>query len=125
MKKTYIILLFVAVVVQSNAQTFSEWFRQKKTQKKYLIEQIAALEVYAGYLEKGYSIMSEGLSQINSIKHGEFDLHESYFTSLKNINPHIKDYTNVNDILEAKRQIEIISRRVLKLAKSTNKFNPD
>ena len=125
MKTPFVILLFIVVVKTSNAQTFSEWFRQKKTQKKYLIEQIAALEVYSGYLEKGYSIVHEGLSQINSIKHGEFDLHEGYFTSLKNINPHIKDYTEVNNILSLKQQIEIICRRVLKQTKSTNEFNID
>lgn len=28
------------------AQSFSEWFKQKKTQKKYLLEQIAALQMY-------------------------------------------------------------------------------
>src|SRR3954466_1406137 len=103
MKVAFIILLLTTLAAHSNAQTFSEWFRQKKTQKKYLIEQIAALEVYAGHLEKGYSILSEGLSQINSIKHGEFGLHDAYFYSLKNINPHIKDYTTVDEIISLKR----------------------
>jgi hypothetical protein len=42
-------LLFVQV---STAQTWSEWFSQKKTQKKYLLEQVAALKIYAGYLKK-------------------------------------------------------------------------
>lgn len=125
MKGVFIILLVITQVTNSDAQTFSEWFKQKKTQKKYLIEQIVALEMYTLCLEKGYSIVHEGLSQINSIKHGEFDLHEGYFNSLQNINPGIKDRTTVNDILSLKRQIEIISKRVLKQTKAVKTLDPD
>ena len=49
------------------AQTWAEWFRQKATQKKYLLQQIAALHVYSGYLSKGYSIAKDGLNTIKSI----------------------------------------------------------
>jgi len=49
MKKIFLFLLLV-VSAGSNlqAQTFAEWFQQKKTQKKYLLQQIAALQVYIG-----------------------------------------------------------------------------
>ncbi|MCH5688762.1 conjugal transfer protein TraI [Niabella sp. W65] len=50
------ILLFLLLVVSAGsnlqAQTFAEWFQQKKTQKKYLLQQIAALQVYIGYAKK-------------------------------------------------------------------------
>lgn len=59
----------------SKVQTFHEWFRQKKTQKKYLIQQIAALKVYLGYVQKGYSIAQKGLTTVSNIKKGNFDLH--------------------------------------------------
>src|SRR3954469_16187075 len=102
MKTTFIISLLLAFAGQSQGQTFSEWFRQKKTQKKYLIEQIAALQVYTGYLEKGYSIVIEGLSQISNIKHSDFDLHADYFSSLKYINPSIKNYKVAYAIIDMK-----------------------
>ena len=44
------------------AQTLAEWVSQKVTQKKYLLQQIAALQVYSGYLSKGYSIAKDGLN---------------------------------------------------------------
>ncbi|MBK8310917.1 MAG: hypothetical protein IPL04_08535 [Chitinophagaceae bacterium] len=35
-----------------NGQTLAEWTQQKKTQKKYLLQQIVALQVYIGYAKK-------------------------------------------------------------------------
>src|SRR3954466_3372099 len=108
MKTTFIISLLLAFAGQSQGQTFSEWFRQKKTQKKYLIEQIAALQVYEDYLEKGYSIVNEGLSQIKDIKHGDYDLHSGYFSSIKNINPTIRNYEKSIYIVELTLEVQSI-----------------
>lgn len=72
------------------AQTWNEWFNQKKTQKKYLIQQIAALEVYLGYVKKGYEIAHDGLTLIGDIKDGNFSLHKDYFTSLDKVNPIVR-----------------------------------
>ena len=44
----------------AKAQTFAEWFQQKKTQIKYLTEQIAALEQYGNYVKQGYRIAQGG-----------------------------------------------------------------
>jgi hypothetical protein len=83
----------------TQAQTFAEWAKQKKTQKKYLVQQIAALQVYIGYAQKGYSIAKEGLNTIGEFKRGEFNLHTGYFNSLKSVNPKIKQYAKVADII--------------------------
>ena len=48
-------------------------------------------EVYAGYLKKGYDITQDGLKLISDIKHGDFDLHNDYFNSLKKVALAIKD----------------------------------
>jgi hypothetical protein len=81
------------------AQTFDEWFRQKKTQIQYLIDQIAALKVYSQSLEKGYQITGAGLKFIHGVKKGDFDLHQFYFSSLKKVNPQVKSYTKIADII--------------------------
>lgn len=91
-------LLFLSCYGNSHAQTFDEWFRQKKTQRKYLLQQIAALKVYADYLKKGYKIVDGGISTIKDIKSGDFGLHSSFFGSLKRINPKIRKYAKVADI---------------------------
>ena len=99
MKKIIAIAILLSLTKSMSAQTFAEWFRQKSTQKKYLIQQIAALQVYIGYVSKGYSIAKKGLNTIQDIKHGDFDLHKNYFSSLASVNPRIKRYTRVADII--------------------------
>ena len=86
-------MIFINTALQ--AQTFKEWFRQKKTQKKYLIEQIAQLKIYLELTEKGYKIAKEGLTMIGDLKRGEFKLHKNYFDSLKVVNPKIADLPKV------------------------------
>lgn len=87
------------------AQTFSEWFSQKKTQKKYLIEQIAALKVYAGYLKKGYDIADQGINTVKDIKNGEFNLHSVFIGSLRTVSPAIRNGSTVADIIAFQLEI--------------------
>ncbi len=59
MKRLFPLVLFALLHSSgTKAQTFDEWFRQSATQKKYLLQQIAGLQVYIGYVQKGYSIAS-------------------------------------------------------------------
>ncbi|MBS1780982.1 MAG: hypothetical protein JST70_16780 [Bacteroidetes bacterium] len=106
--KNCAIILFALLAFRSNvhAQTFDEWFRQKETQKKYLLQQIAALQVYMGYLQKGYKIAKNGLNTISGFTKGELNLHTGYFNSLKMVNPSIKRYIRVADIITL--QVKIV-----------------
>ena len=80
MKNIMIYFFCLLNITALKAQTFSEWFRQKKTQEKYLIQQIAGLEVYAGYLKKGYKIFDTGSKTISKIKSGDLNMHQLFLT---------------------------------------------
>lgn len=95
----WLVFLSGCIGFQANAQTFSEWFRQKHTQKKYLLEQIAALKVYTGYVKKGYNIASDGLGMVREITDGEFKLHELFITGLKKVSPAIRNDARIADIV--------------------------
>src|SRR5436190_21373731 len=99
MKKCLLSILLVATTIICHAQGLSEWFNQNATQKKYLLQQIAALQVYTQYLQKGYSIAKTGLTTIGNFKNGHFSLDKDFFASLENINPKIKKYSRVSDII--------------------------
>lgn len=92
-------------VSQAHAQTFAEWFSQKKTQKKYLLQQIAALQVYSGYLKQGYKIADGGLGYITGSLKDEFSLHTTYYDKLRSVNVVVKNNPQVNDILTWQRDI--------------------
>lgn len=120
------VLIITAVILAGTfscpAQTFDEWFNQKKTQNKYLLEQIAALKVYQSYLSKGYSIVKDGLGTIKKIKSGEFGLHDLYFASLKNINPAVAGSAKVKDIIRLQAVTASSSRQATQDLKSSPAF---
>lgn len=114
MKKIMLSIIFCYGVCQVNAQTLSEWFRQKKTQKKYLIEQIAALKMYGGHLKSGYKIAQKGLTTIVKIKQGDLDQHHDFFASLKAVNPAIKNNPRIH-------QMEVMHGNILRQSKISGK----
>ncbi len=88
--KYLIIIIFCSInIAVSQAQTFNEWFRQKKTQEKYLIQQIAGLRVYAGYMKKGYEVFDRGSKTISKIKKGDFNMHNVFFNDKIKLNPNL------------------------------------
>ncbi|MFA6245353.1 MAG: hypothetical protein WC615_00340 [Mucilaginibacter sp.] len=93
------------MAAKANAQTFAEWFSQKKTQKKYLLQQIAALQVYSGYLKKGYSIASNGLGNISGYLQSENSLHTTYYKRLKTADPVVKNDPMVKAIMSWQQDI--------------------
>ena len=91
MKKLITVVWCLCLVVSLQAQTWDEWFRQGRTAKKYLKEQVVALKVHLDVVNKGYRIAREGLTTIRDIKNGDFDQHREYFSSLSGMNPSIKN----------------------------------
>ncbi len=114
MKILLSILLFFAANNFCSGQTWDEWFRQTKTQKDYLLKQIAALQVYIGYAEKGYSIAEKGLNTIRDIKNGDFNLHNDFFNSLTSVNPKVKKYAKVAAIIASQISIAKQTRNTLR-----------
>lgn len=92
-------LLCVLSFQLANAQTFAEWFSQKKTQIKYLTQQIAALEQYESDVKQGYEIAQGGWGGIDNWVKDEFDLHSAYYSSLKTVNPAIKTNPKADSVI--------------------------
>ena len=103
--KQILFILMLLVFLRSTGQTWSEWFRQKKTQKKYLLAQIAALKVYGGYVKKGYDISKKGLRSIGDIKHNDLHMHGDRFDALTVVSPKVKAYPKVNGYIIIQRSI--------------------
>lgn len=72
-----------------------------------MLQQIAKLEVSLQEIKKGYAIVQQGLNVIGDFKQGAFDLHNGYFSSLLSVNPSIKAYSRVADIIHM--QVTILS----------------
>lgn len=123
MKRMLTLTLFAILFSAVKAQTRINLFRQSATQKKYLLQQIAALQAYIGYAKKGYSIAKQGLNTISDIKHGELNLHKDYFNSFKTVNPSIKKYDRIADIIRLQVNILNVYREASKQVKQSGSFN--
>lgn len=104
MKCVIMIIMFLPVLCFG--QNLEEWTQQKKTQEKYLKQQIAALQVYIGYLKTGYKVVNSGINTVRNIKKGDFNLHRDFISRLSGVNPKVKSYSKVADIIAY--QIRII-----------------
>lgn len=98
-------ILLISTTSTAFSQTWGEIFKQKQTQKKYLLEQVAALKVYAEYLKKGYDIASNGLRTVKDLSKGEFNLHQAFYSSLKTVSPAIRNNTKIIEIISFQLEI--------------------
>lgn len=98
-------ILTLTTVSDTFSQTFGEFFNQKKTQNRYLLEQIAALEMYTSYLKKGYQIVGSGLQTIKDLSNGEFNLHDTFISSLKTVRPAVRNNLKIAEIIEMQVRI--------------------
>ncbi|MBN8836134.1 MAG: hypothetical protein J0I09_02665 [Sphingobacteriia bacterium] len=121
MKKIFTVaVVCIIIATPTSAQTFSEWFKQSETQRKYLVQQIAGLQVYFQFAKQGYDIVRKGLNSIRDIKKGDFNIHNTFFTSLKNVNPAIKKYQKAIDIISIEAATIVQAKKTLKLLKQNN-----
>lgn len=106
MKKTILMLVAVCLsVCQIQAQ--------QAKQKRMLLLQIAALRTYVDYAAKGYKAVKNGLNFISDAKKGELSLHSGYFTSLASVNPKVKNYGRVAEIISLQIKIARSYKRTM------------
>jgi hypothetical protein len=90
LKKFCIILFLIGVCSLSKAQFLGGIFNQNATMIENMIQQIALLQTYIGYVEKGYNIVNKGLTLIGDIKRDDFNLHNDFFNAFEAVSPKIK-----------------------------------
>lgn len=114
-QRIYLVIGLLTLALKADAQTFAEWFKQKSTQKKYLLEQISALQVYSTYLRKGYSVAKGGLGSITGALLNENGLHSGYYGKMVRVDPAIAGNGQVKEILRWQQDIITLFDRVEKL----------
>lgn len=125
MKMIVLLMVLVGARCTCQAQLFEEWFRQKATQKKYLLQQIAALQIYISYAEKGYQLAEKGLTTIGDIKQGHFNLDQDFFQSLAMVNPAIQNDARVKAIRMINWQIQQQYKQTMTWLQQDNHFTKD
>jgi hypothetical protein len=89
----------------AKAQTFAEWFEQGKTQMKYLVLQIEALNAFQNSVRQGYNELHNDWWAIKDWKSGEYALHIGYYNSLSQVNPIVAQYADKAGIQSEQQSI--------------------
>lgn len=118
-------MVLTIACLYADCQGIKQWFSQKQTQTEYLVQQIAALKVYTGYLEKGYKIVQGGLNTIGDIKDGHFKLDQVFFDGMKMINPKVRNYSRVADIVQLNIQSVQVSGKAMNAARNNGLFSTE
>jgi len=126
MKKTIMMFgVYFLSLLPASSQTLAEWTQQTKTQKKYMLQQIAALRVFFNYAKKGYEVADKGINTIRTVKKGDFNLHDQFFTSLKNVNQKISRYVKVAEIIAYQVRIIKQTKQTIQGIRETKQFTTD
>jgi hypothetical protein len=99
MKKVLFFVAFIGALATAPPAFFQSRFQT-------MMNEIAGLETYLKSMKTVYSTTSNGLNDIHDIKNGSFNLNQTYFTSLKNVSPAVKNDPHIQQISTLSGQIE-------------------
>lgn len=106
-------LLVSLNVLQSSAQS------EEAQQLLLNVEKLAQLKQILSDLKKGFTIISTGYNTIKNISEGNFNLHKTFLDGLFAVNPKVKNYKKLSEIINA--QISIVKE----YKNAYNKFKND
>ncbi|WP_121356768.1 hypothetical protein [Flavisolibacter nicotianae] len=125
MKKVMAAMAVLCIALGASAQTWDEWFRQKKTQIKYLVEQLSALRIYGSAVKKGYDLANSGLQTIGHLKESDLALHQEHFTSLLQVKEGVKDSKVLQRMNSLQTAIQRINTECRKRLLNDGEFTTD
>jgi hypothetical protein len=119
MKYFLFIMLFGFGFSETKAQTFEveqlilDW--QKLSELKNILSE----------MKTGYQILSTGYETIRSISEGNFNLHHAFLSALLAVNPVVKNYKRVKDIINDQARIISEYKSAFSRFKQDKHFTPD
>lgn len=99
MKTIWMLIIVMGTVSVTRAQSI-------EVQQLLLnFEKLNQLKNILSDMKKGYEIVSKGYTTIKNISEGNFNLHDAFITGLLAVNPAIKKYKRVPDIINYQKDI--------------------
>jgi DNA repair ATPase RecN len=112
-----ILLLFGCVNSPVNAQS-------NEVQQLLLnVEKLSQLKNMLTDMKKGYTVIANGYNAVKNISQGNFSLHEVFLDGLMMVNPEIKKYRRVSDIISYQKNLVNEYKAAFSRFKSSDNFN--
>lgn len=99
--KRYLIFLLLLTMIKTETKAQSTEVKQLLLN----VEKLSQLKNILEDMKKGYNIVSTGYNTIKDISEGNFSLHETFIDGLMLVNPEIRKYKRVADIISFQKNI--------------------
>ncbi|HSZ85842.1 MAG TPA: hypothetical protein VK787_07410 [Puia sp.] len=116
-------LLFISLFGFCNAKTNAQTFEIEQLILDY--QKLSELKNILREMKTGYQILSTGYETIRSISEGNFNLHNAFLSALLAINPAVKNYKRVQDIINYQASIVSEYKTAFNRFKQDKNFTPD
>jgi hypothetical protein len=88
------------------------------------VEKLSQLKNILTDMKKGYVIVTNGYNAVKNISKGNFSLHEVFLGGLMQVNPEIKKYGRVADIIRNQKDLVNEYKSAFNRFKKSDNFNP-
>lgn len=88
------------------------------------VEKLSQLKNILEDAKKGYTVLSTGYNAVKDIVSGNFSLHEFFLDGLMLVNPEIKKYRRVLDILSDQKQLVVEYKNAFSKFSASGNFSP-
>ncbi|WP_374163824.1 TerB family tellurite resistance protein [Arcticibacter sp. MXS-1] len=113
------ILIVIAIAASSTTKAQSVEVQQLLLN----YEKLTQLKNILTDMKKGYEIVSKGYTTIKNISEGNFHLHDAFISGLLAVNPAIKNYKRVPDIITHQKNIVKEYRQAFNRFKNSGIFS--
>lgn len=123
MKRLYymVLLLLTAFILPFHSQAQ----KQELQQLALDIEKLSQLRTMLADMQTAYRMLMKGYEQVKGVTEGNFSLHQVFLSSLLLVNPAIKKYKKVTDIIAGQARIVKEYKTAFAGFKTSSLFNPD
>ncbi|WP_240676048.1 TerB family tellurite resistance protein [Botryobacter ruber] len=89
------------------------------------VQKLDQLRQILSDMKQGYALISKGYGTIVSLSEGNFSLHETFLDGLLAVNPAVRDYKRVADIISCQKSILSEYKSAYNRFRQEGSFSPD
>ncbi len=115
--KGFLLCLFVITATLITTASKARAQEQETQQLLLDLEKLAQFKSILQDMQQGYTILTRGYGQVKDLAQGNFNLHQVFLDGLMQVNPEVKKYARVAEIIADESSI------ISEYKKSYRKFN--
>jgi hypothetical protein len=122
MKKVLVIVMVIGCMLQLQLASA----QSAEVQQLVLnVEKLAQLKQILSDMKKGYQVLNNGYGTIRNVTEGNFKIHDVFLKGLLSVNPELRKYRKVADIIQYQARILSEYKSAFNHFKEGGRFTPD